>query len=102
MLAAASVCQSIVLHSTGNHSSYFSINRTSGEITVARRLDRDSGLSRFDDLWVKVTDSAKHVAELSLDLTVDDVNDNKPRFESDVYTVNITGSTAPGKRSKHH
>ena len=54
-------------------------------------------MSRLDDLWVKVKDGANQVAELSLGLNVDDVNDNKPQFETDVYTVNVTRFTASGK-----
>ncbi|KAL8568821.1 hypothetical protein ACOMHN_035584 [Nucella lapillus] len=77
----------------GSHKSFFSVNGTTGRITVQQRIDREGGLSRLNDLRVKVVDSTSHSSVLNLDLGVDDVNDNRPQFNSDVYTVNVTSTT---------
>ncbi|KAK7108320.1 protocadherin Fat 3-like [Littorina saxatilis] len=84
---------SFTFYLQGNHSSYFAVNDTSGEVTVARRIDREEGLSTLDDLWVVVTDSANYSDMLKLALKVDDINDNRPQFESDVYSMNVSTST---------
>ena len=64
---------------------------------MAQRLDREAGLSRLDDLRVKATDTAGLVSSLSFQVDVDDVNDNRPLFDNDVYTVNVTSSTSSSK-----
>ncbi|XP_076445655.1 protocadherin-9-like [Babylonia areolata] len=77
----------------GSHNVFFAVNQTTGTITVQERIDREGALTRLDDLRVKVVDSAGHTSAVDLDLEVDDVNDNRPEFHSEEFTINVTNTT---------
>ena len=61
---------------SGNSGAFFSIDRTTGDVFLARPLDRDLGPSQFT-LEILVSDGMFNTT-LQLDITVEDVNDNPP------------------------
>ena len=83
----------------GTDASLFSINASSGELALPAALDFEAPLDQGGDnnyeLTVSASDGANS-ATLALTITVEDLNDNGPRFAqiSDAITVaeNISGS----------
>ena len=61
---------------SGNSGGFFSIDRATGDVFLARSLDRDLGPSQFT-LEILVSDGIFNTT-LQLDITVQDVNDNAP------------------------
>ncbi|XP_067654496.1 cadherin EGF LAG seven-pass G-type receptor fmi-1-like [Haliotis asinina] len=80
----------------GSGSSYFSIDPSTGVISVAQRIDREDGLTSITDVTLKVTDSGGNVASEALTFDIVDINDNSPQFSSDVVYVNVSENTAYG------
>jgi protocadherin-16/23 len=74
----------------GNPDSAFSIDRFSGAVTLARRLDYES--RRSYTLRVRALDAA-HAALTTLTIHVTDENDNSPIFEQQAYEVALLGKT---------
>ncbi|XP_071104749.1 protocadherin Fat 4-like [Haliotis cracherodii] len=70
---------------------------SSGELTIAKRIDRDSpgDVSFIDDLLLTVTDSAGLQTSVSWNLTVVDMNDNAPVCDV-TGQVNITENSDEG------
>ena len=83
---------------TGKHSKYFSINQSSGALSIAIPVDRegDNGVTVLDDLWLTVDDQSGLRANSSFSITVVDVNDNSPVCGSDIVNVDITENSPPG------
>ena len=67
----------------------FSINETSGEITLATSFDYE--LSRNHSVTVIVSDHGQPVLQSTSELfiTVVDINDNLPYFEQQLYTTSV-------------
>ncbi|XP_039443022.1 cadherin-89D isoform X2 [Culex pipiens pallens] len=76
---------------TGNRSSYFRIDRGSGELKAVRRLP--------PDMEVKLNVSAKDMGGLAdviaLEFMIYDVNDNAPVFEKQWYTFRVEEGNYP-------
>jgi len=72
----------------GNPDSTFSIDRFSGAVTLARRLDFEG--RRSYELRVRASDAA-HAVLTSLTVHVTDENDNTPMFEQQSYEVALSG-----------
>ena len=74
-------------------SNLFSINSTSGELTASCNIDRET-----DDSFVIIITASDGAfeANLTLYLTVTDVNDNIPYFESPNMTVQVSEATQIG------
>lgn len=81
----------------GNVNGIFSINRETGEIIVARRLDKKLDQNSFD-LFLFARNIYNPILSDMLTLTViiDDINDNVPRFERKSYIFNVKESSKPG------
>ena len=76
----------------------FNINANTGEITVARSLDRETTPQyRFD---VSATDhgNPRFKGTANVHITVTDVNDNRPRFLNSSYAKSILESVRPGTK----
>jgi hypothetical protein len=74
----------------GNPDSTFSIDRFSGAVTLARRLDFEG--RRSYELKVRASDAA-HAVLTSLTVHVTDENDNTPMFEQQSYEVALSGES---------
>ncbi|XP_053376912.1 protocadherin Fat 4-like [Mercenaria mercenaria] len=81
----------------GNENGLFSINWNTGEITVARKLDKTFDKDVFMLLLVSKNIYRPSLNdEMTLKIEIDDVNDNKPTFENSMYTLNINEDTKLG------
>ncbi|XP_067685433.1 protocadherin Fat 4-like [Haliotis asinina] len=83
----------VLTHSlTGIHATYFIIDTSSGQVTLAQVLDFDApaAVTTFDQLTLTVADSSGNSAVAALVLTLLDLNDNTPVCTQTVYTVDVT------------
>ncbi|KAH9519842.1 hypothetical protein Btru_071040, partial [Bulinus truncatus] len=80
----------------GNVNNAFSINSNNGTITVAGRIDYE--LITSFNLWVEARDQG--TTQLSdyqtLDIAIEDENDNPPVFSSSLYTASVLENCAVG------
>ena len=74
--------------SSGNEGGYFSIDATTGIISLERRLDRDRGTSSFF-LIVLVSDGI-FSATFNVTISVEDINDNAPEPTSTVFSGRVS------------
>ncbi|XP_067654493.1 protocadherin Fat 4-like [Haliotis asinina] len=85
---------SLIYTLTGSDAGYFSLDSTTGQLTVAQRLDREVK-AVLDTLTLHVEDSVGLTADASLAFTITDINDNAPKFAQDVHVVYVAeGGTA--------
>ncbi len=66
-------------------------------VSIAQRIDRDSGLTSIDKVTLTVTDAGDNVASTTLSFTILDINDNSPEFTSDVMYVDLEENTSTGQ-----
>ncbi|XP_052063802.1 protocadherin Fat 3-like [Mytilus californianus] len=66
---------------------YFRINQTTGNILVARQLDRETVETHYVTVYVRDNGDNILSATATVTLKIDDVNDNPPVFEHDQLTV---------------
>ncbi|KAK3606482.1 hypothetical protein CHS0354_041433 [Potamilus streckersoni] len=71
---------------------YFAVNETTGKVTVAARIDRETLTSSFLTVTIKANDLGEPSSEsvCSFIVTIRDVNDNKPMFTQLSYQVSVT------------
>ncbi|XP_077135758.1 protocadherin Fat 1 isoform X2 [Ranitomeya variabilis] len=79
------------LHGPGSEK--FHLNPFTGELKTSSLLDRE--IQEAYHLSVKATDGGGHFCEVSVELTLEDVNDNAPEFSADPYTVTVFENTEP-------
>ncbi|XP_075052740.1 protocadherin Fat 1 isoform X1 [Mixophyes fleayi] len=77
----------------GRGSEKFHLNPFTGELMTSSPLDRE--IQELYHLLVKATDGGGHFCEASVELTLEDVNDNAPEFSADPYTVTVFENTEP-------
>ncbi|XP_035392223.1 protocadherin beta-15-like [Electrophorus electricus] len=83
----------------GNRKRYCNINPMTGELTVAERLDREGLCGKKASCVIKQELMLENPLELHrVNLNVQDVNDNSPKFEDDVIRIEIRESTFKGAR----
>lgn len=76
---------------TGNEQRKFSIDSTTGEVTVASKLDYDDPvLDRNFTMLVRLSDGANDMAQTYITIAVTNVNDNRPVFDQSSYTFTVT------------
>ena len=82
--------------SDGNIGFHFAINPQTGEVTVARPLDRED--TEFYELTVKISDygQPRKTEKRSMQVLLWDVNDNPPQFEYESYEASISEDTEEG------
>ncbi|GCB68571.1 hypothetical protein scyTo_0008247, partial [Scyliorhinus torazame] len=79
----------------GNHLKQFGINFNTGVMSVMRPLDYEAESSY--KMTVKATDSLTGArAEVTVDISVNDVNDNPPVFEKTQYEATLSESSMVG------
>ena len=74
--------------------SHFTIHPNSGEVYLTAPLDREQRSTY--DLLIEARDGGQARAILTLSVTVDDVNDNVPRFNQTVYQFSVSESVDIG------
>ena len=77
------------------------VDGQTGDIAVLERIDRDALCPHLDACALQldvVVYPAQFFHVISVHVSVDDVNDNAPRFAADVITLNVPESSARGRR----
>ncbi|KAG0724386.1 DE-cadherin [Chionoecetes opilio] len=75
----------------GNEQRKFSIDSTTGEVTVATKLDYDDPMrDRNFTMLVRLSDGANEMAETYITIAVINVNDLQPVFDQSSYTFRVT------------
>ncbi|KAL6474029.1 hypothetical protein MHYP_G00175900 [Metynnis hypsauchen] len=81
----------------GNRKRYGDINLNSGELTVAERIDREGLCEKKASCILTQEVVLENPLEIhKIILSIDDVNDNSPRFETDVIEIEIAESAYKG------
>ncbi|XP_069825335.1 protocadherin gamma-C5-like isoform X31 [Dendropsophus ebraccatus] len=85
---------------SGKTSRYFSVNQGNGDLVIKERLDREtlcgSGISCFVTLEI-ITEQPLELFGLEIEIL--DVNDNSPKFSTNLQTIRILEALAsPGTR----
>lgn len=68
---------------------YFRINQTTGNILVARQLDRETDETHRVTVYARDNGDNILSATATVTFTIEDVNDNPPVFEQDQITVDF-------------
>ncbi|KAM9329220.1 protocadherin Fat 1 [Gastrophryne carolinensis] len=79
------------LHGPGSEK--FHLSPFTGELKTSLPLDRE--IQEVYNLIVKATDGGGKFCEASLELILEDVNDNAPEFSADPYSVTVFENTEP-------
>ncbi|XP_041483662.1 protocadherin-23-like [Lytechinus variegatus] len=81
---------------SGNEDGKFSLDSVTGLLTIAHSLDHEH--KRDYELDILATDhgTVQRTATQTLSIRVIDVNDQPPRFEQSIYTMNVSESQGPG------
>ncbi|XP_069101569.1 cadherin-23-like [Argopecten irradians] len=79
---------------TNSGSSYFTIDATTGSITLAKTLDYDT--TTIYEITVTATDGGGLVGTGTVTLSVTNVNDNTPACPSSSYTFTLAETSASG------
>ncbi|XP_069396059.1 protocadherin-16 [Paralichthys olivaceus] len=74
---------------------HFTLNKETGQLCTSTALDRDEGLDKFD-LTVTATDGGGLSSVARVQVSVVDINDNRPTFYPVLYTVSLSAHSAPG------
>ena len=84
---------------SGNHSRYFDINPTNGQLRIRERIDRDGsgGLHVLEAITLTVVDAAGHETNKTFNVTIVDINDNPPFCGGALHKANVTENTTHGK-----
>uniref|UniRef100_A0A7N9AP93 Protocadherin-16 n=1 Tax=Mastacembelus armatus TaxID=205130 RepID=A0A7N9AP93_9TELE len=81
--------------SGGGLPTHFTIDKETGQLCTNTALDRDEGLDKFD-LTVTATDGGGLSSVAHVQVSVVDINDNRPIFYPVQYTVSLSAHSAPG------
>ncbi|XP_039240587.1 protocadherin-23 isoform X2 [Pipra filicauda] len=73
----------------------FQIDPRTGQICVSQDIDREEDPTTYD-LLVKATDGGGLSAQAFVRIEIEDINDNQPIFEQDIYVTSISSHTQPG------
>lgn len=85
------------LDSEGNRKRYCDVNRLTGELTVAERIDRDGLCGKKSSCIIKQEIVLENPLELHrINLHIQDINDNAPIFKKDVIKFEIRESAVRG------
>ncbi|XP_014745788.1 PREDICTED: protocadherin-23 [Sturnus vulgaris] len=73
----------------------FQIDPHTGQIFVSQDIDREGDPTTYD-LLVKATDGGGLSAQAFVHIEIEDINDNQPVFEQDIYVTSISSHTQLG------
>ncbi|XP_055744900.1 protocadherin gamma-A11-like [Salvelinus fontinalis] len=83
----------------GNHERYCDINLSTGDLTIAERIDRDGLCGKKVSCVLKQELVLEDPLELHrISLHVQDINDNSPQFKRDVIKMEMSESAVKGVR----
>ncbi|XP_073677171.1 protocadherin gamma-A4-like isoform X32 [Garra rufa] len=83
----------------GGRKRYCDINLSTGELTIAERIDREGLCGKKASCVLKQELMLENPLELHrFSLHIDDINDNSPNFDEDVIRMEISESADKGKR----
>lgn len=71
---------------SGYNTGFFEMDSSNGKVYLGRDFDRDVGHPETTNCKVTVRDAGGLTATTSLTITIADINDNTPTFESSVFT----------------
>ncbi|XP_060800580.1 fat-like cadherin-related tumor suppressor homolog isoform X2 [Amyelois transitella] len=74
---------------TGDNAHHFAMDKETGEVSVATDLDRESIASYKLVAHAQDRERTEWECSSELQVVLDDVNDNAPRFSSDTYSVTL-------------
>ncbi|XP_068628013.1 fat-like cadherin-related tumor suppressor homolog [Battus philenor] len=74
---------------TGDNAQHFAIDKETGVITVAEDLDRETVAEYKLVAHAQDRDRPEWECSTELEVALDDVNDNAPRFSTDTYSVTL-------------
>ncbi|XP_072941689.1 fat-like cadherin-related tumor suppressor homolog isoform X2 [Epargyreus clarus] len=74
---------------SGDHADHFAIDKETGVVTVAGDLDRETIAAYRLVAHAQDRDRPEWECSSEVEVTIDDVNDNDPRFSSSVYSVTL-------------
>nr|XP_043897629.1 protocadherin-16 [Solea senegalensis] len=74
---------------------HFTLDKETGQLCTSTALDRDEGLDKFD-LTVTATDGGGLSSVARVQVSVVDINDNRPTFYPVLYMVSLSAHSAPG------
>ena len=82
-----------ITYSFGNQSTLFGISSTNGTILLAQTLDRETR-----DMYTLVIEASDSLNSdlLELIISVEDINDNAPRFSSNLYPATVNENATVG------
>lgn len=86
------------LDCNGYNTGFFEMDSSNGDVYLGRDFDRDAGHPETTSCNVTVRDKGGLTDVSSLTITIDDVNDNTPTFESPVFTFYLDPSDPIGTR----
>ncbi|XP_067312718.1 protocadherin Fat 1 [Pseudorasbora parva] len=84
----------ITYHLSGSRAESFTVDTKTGVVKTLVTLDREG--TDVYNLIVRAVDGGNRFCQASVVITVDDVNDNAPKFTSDPHHVSIFQNTQPG------
>ncbi|XP_071099221.1 protocadherin-16-like [Haliotis cracherodii] len=85
----------IIYDLSGADSSFLNIDSTTGELSVARHVNRDGSSGKTQlDLILTVTDQGGMQATQAFSIIVEDINDLTPVFATSEYSVEIVENSA--------
>ena len=87
---------SLVATRDGRSQNMFTIDPSSGQISTAVKLDRESMDKHYFMVEAMDDGNPQRTAIASLTVIVDDANDHTPTFERDLYTLEVSESTYTG------
>ena len=82
---------------SGNFGNNFAIDSSTGILSVAKPLDRETYPSYSLTVRGQDMGAGLHYADASVTIDIDDVNDNAPEFDA-IYAPSISENNAPGAK----
>ncbi|XP_030621296.1 protocadherin beta-16-like [Chanos chanos] len=83
----------------GNNKRYCDINRSTGELTIAERIDREALCGKKASCVLKQELVLENPLELHrITLHIQDINDNSPQFKKELIRIEIAESAAKGTK----
>ncbi|XP_053541550.1 protocadherin alpha-C2 [Ictalurus punctatus] len=81
------------------HKKYLEINKKTGELYIAEKMDRESLCQGKTSCFIKLDVIIKNPLRIfNIELEITDINDNAPHFRMDRVELDVSESASPGER----